>query len=137
MKTSKKMIFTAIFLVLLMSCARNNSNDLVGTWKDISIDKISSYTPEQREAMRSRFILNADGTGFIFEKGVKKPLHWVDKKNWGPNKISLVELRYRSILATPDIFTGEEGMVTTRLPLSKNRRKMKYNKWMVEEYIKQ
>lgn len=71
---------------LLAGC--NNTKDLVGEWRDISVDGAgASVAPTDRERMRHRLTLNQDGSGTYTAGGspsnaTKKidpkqyPIHW-------------------------------------------------------------
>lgn len=65
---------------MLWGCPKKGGgSDLTGTWKDVTVDKITRITPEKREEMRMRIILSADGTGKTVVGGRTDSLHWIEK----------------------------------------------------------
>jgi hypothetical protein len=98
-------------LSLQLGCPKKaGGSDLVGTWKDTSVNKLSRLTPQMREKWRTILTLKADGSGTLVTSGVQAPLHWTEKSG----QVEIVDE------------SAKRGPKTIPLNLSPDRRKMAF-----------
>ncbi|WP_309720704.1 hypothetical protein [Armatimonas sp.] len=73
------LILVCTMMSLLCGCSKGKNNDLTGVWKDISVDKVAKFSPEQRERLRMTMILKPGGVGDLRLTGANGPFRWAEK----------------------------------------------------------